>query len=183
MLAHRALVALSIFVYVTLFVVTPSIAQVQSQPASSSSRIYLPLIALAALANPIEQQVVDLTNQLRQQHGCPPLTLSPQLTIAARGHSQDMANRNYFSHIDLTGHNSGWRAQQAGYSGTAGWENIAAGYMTAMNVVSSWYNERPPNDGHRRNMLNCALTDIGVGYGYNANSSYGSYWTQDFGQR
>jgi uncharacterized protein YkwD len=48
--------------------------------------------------------------------------------------------------------------------------------------VGSWYNETPPNDGHRRNMLNCALTQIGVGYATNPNSDYGTYWTQDFGQ-
>lgn len=150
-------------------------------------RVVLPLIMSARteinLASTAETQAIELTNQLRQQHGCQPLQVSPELTAAARAHSQEMADHNYFDHVDLSGHRSAWRAQQAGYTGTAGWENIGAGYETAEQVVNSWYNETPPNDGHRRNMLNCALTEVGIGYAANTNSDYGIYWTQDFGQR
>jgi uncharacterized protein YkwD len=143
-----------------------------------------PTIAITATAeSPAESQVVALTNELRQQHGCPPLIISPALSAAAQTHSQEMAEHNYFSHIDLNGHSSNWRAQQAGYIGSAGWENIAAGYPTAEAVVTGWYNETPPNDGHRRNLLNCALTEIGVGATTNPQSDYDTYWTQDFGQR
>jgi uncharacterized protein YkwD len=131
----------------------------------------------------MELQVVALTNDLRQQHGCAPLQASSALTTAAHDHSQEMADHNYFDHVDLSGHHSDWRAQQAGYTGNAGWENIAAGYPTAEAVVAGWYNETPPNDGHRRNLLNCALTEIGVGATTNAQSDYNTYWTQDFGQR
>jgi uncharacterized protein YkwD len=127
--------------------------------------------------------VLTLTNALRQQHGCQPLQISPELTSAARGHSQDMADHNYFSHSDGSGHMPAWRAQQAGYPGIAGAENIGAGYVTAEHVVMGWYNETPPNDGHRRNLLNCSLTDVGIGYAVNPSSDFGSYWTQDFGQR
>ena len=56
-------------------------------------------------------------------------------------------------------------------------------HTTAAEVVAGWYNETPPNDGHRRNILNCALTEIGVGYANNSASQYGTYWTQDFGER
>ena len=159
----------------------PAAARIGAQ-TPDSRRVYLPLIGVAPAANPLEQQIVGLTNELRQQHGCPPLALSPHLTVAARAHSQDMADHNYFGHDDLAGHDPAWRAQHAGYIGTAGWENIAAGFGDAAAVVSAWYNETPPNDGHRRNMLNCALINIGVGYGYNVNSTYRAYWTQDFGQ-
>lgn len=130
-----------------------------------------------------EQQVLALTNALRQQHGCPALQISPELTNAAQYHSQDMADHNYFNHADGNGHMPAWRAQQAGYSGSAGTENIAAGYSTATEVVMAWYNETPPNDGHRLNLLNCSLTDVGIGYAANANSTFRNYWTQDFGQR
>jgi uncharacterized protein YkwD len=150
-------------------------------------RIMLPLMlttsAPSALDASIGHQVLTLTNALRQQHGCPALQLSPELTSAAQGHSQDMADHNYFNHIDGNGNTPKERAQQAGYLGNAGTENIAAGYATAEDVVMGWYNEAPPNDGHRRNLLNCSLTDIGIGYAINPNSDYGSYWTQDLGQR
>jgi len=35
--------------------------------------------------------------------------------------------------------------------------------------------------GHRANILNCALKEIGVGYATDSASRYGVYWTQDFG--
>jgi uncharacterized protein YkwD len=163
-----------------LSIIMPVAAQTQPQ-ATQNIRVYLPLIAHPPIATSLEQRVIDLTNEYRQQNGCAALMLSPELTISARQHSQDMADNDYFSHNDLSGHSPGWRAAQAGYDGVAGWENIAAGFATAESVVSAWYNELPPNDGHRRNMLDCSLTDIGVGYGDNPNSPYGTYWTQDFG--
>jgi uncharacterized protein YkwD len=150
-------------------------------------RIMVPLMLMSVPA-PLpeatpELQVLALTNSLRQQHGCPALQISPELISAAQSHSQDMANYNYFAHLDRSGHSPKWRAQQAGYPGNAGTENIAAGYSTAEEVVMAWYNETPPNDGHRRNLLNCSLTDIGIGYATNPSSDYRNYWTQDFGQR
>jgi len=50
-----------------------------------------------------------------------------------------------------------------------------------------WFNETPPNDAHRKNILNCALHDIGVGYVYLASDpgkvTSHTYWTEDFGTR
>ena len=61
------------------------------------------------------------------------------------------------------------------YSAT---ENIAAGYTTPEAVVEDWMN----SDGHRDNILNCNLQEIGVGHYYLANDSgsvnYHHYWTQ-----
>ena len=163
-----------------------------SLPANAATneapfRIMMPLMLMTSPASApdatFEQQVFTLTNALRQQHGCPALQFSPELTNAARGHSQDMADHNYFNHLDGSGNTPKWRAQQYGYLGNAGTENIAAGYATAEEVVIGWYNETPPNDGHRLNLLNCSLTDIGIGYAANPSSDFGSYWTQDFGRR
>ena len=160
---------------------------VQAAANEAPFRFMMPLMLMESTASALnatfEQQVVTLTNTLRQQHGCPALLTSPELTNAARGHSQDMADHNYFNHVDGSGNTPKLRAQQAGYLGNAGTENIAAGYSTAEEVVLAWYNETPPNDGHRVNLLNCSLTDIGIGYAVNPNSTFTNYWTQDFGQR
>jgi uncharacterized protein YkwD len=175
-------------VLLTLLIIEQGLA---ARPASAANqapfRIMVPLMLMSAPA-PLpeatpEQQVLELTNSLRQQHGCPALQMSPELINAAQAHSQDMANYNYFAHVDRSGHTPKWRAQQAGYLGNAGTENIAAGFSTAQEVVMAWYNETPPNDGHRRNLLNCSLTDLGIGYAINPSSNYRNYWTQDFGQR
>ena len=179
----RPLLLIFLLITAQCWVALPANAAANEAPF----RIMMPLMLMSssepAPEAAFEEQVLTLTNTLRQQHGCPALQISPELTNAARGHSRDMADHNYFNHVDLTGHLPKWRAQQAGYVGNAGTENIAAGYATAEEVVMGWYNEAPPNDGHRLNLLNCNLTDIGIGYAANTNSDFVSYWTQDFGHR
>jgi uncharacterized protein YkwD len=175
-----------IFAPIVMLLVIPFAAAAPARAAEAQTqfRVVLPLILMSqpTLSSTAESQVVALTNDLRQQHGCAPLVVSPALSVAAQQHSQEMADNNYFSHIDLSGHNPSWRALLAGSAGSAGAENIAAGYTTAEEVVMAWYNETPPNDGHRQNLLNCGLTEVGIGYAVNPGSKYRSYWSQDFGR-
>lgn len=35
--------------------------------------------------------------------------------------------------------------------------------------------------GHKANILNCGLTELGVGYAAGSGAAYGQYWVQDFG--
>jgi uncharacterized protein YkwD len=44
-------------------------------------------------------------------------------------------------------------------------------------VVSGWM----ASPGHRANILNCRLRNVGIGYGESSGSAYGTYWVQDFG--
>jgi uncharacterized protein YkwD len=122
-----------------------------------------------------EDQVVVLVNQERAKVGCRPLTADSRLTAAARGHSQDMAVRNYFDHNTPEGITPWTRITNAGYHFSTAAENIAAGQTTPAQVMDAWMN----SDGHRKNILNCNLRDIGVGLAYNAKHT--PYWTQDFG--
>lgn len=119
--------------------------------------------------------VVELTNVERVRHGCPELRVDDRLTAAAQGHSEDMAERNYFSHESPEGEGPGERARAEGYPWWSG-ENIARGYRTAAAVVDGWMD----SEGHRANILNCDSVAIGVGV---ADSSRGLYWTQKFGRR
>lgn len=145
-------------------------------------KVHLPLVVAPGTSNnsgasaisPLAQQVVDLTNQHRIAAGCAPLTISPQLTSAAAAHSQDMAKNNFFSHTGSDGSTPWDRIRRTGYTYSTAAENIAAGYRTAEQVVQGWYN----SEGHRRNMLNCNLREIGVAYA--DGGSYGRYWTQVF---
>ncbi len=149
---------------------------------AATTSVYLPLVIVpgttsnsgSTTVSPLAQQVVDLTNQYRVAAGCAPLTVSPQLTAAAAAHSQDMATNNFFSHTGSDGSTPWQRIRRTGYSYSTAAENIAAGYRTAEQVVQGWYN----SDGHRRNMLNCNLREIGVAYA--DGGSYGRYWTQVF---
>jgi len=164
----------------------------RTRAASSAFRVYLPLVSRAAQLS-LEQQVLDLTNAQRQQHGCATaLTLSAQLTAAASAHSQDMALHDLFSHTGSNGSTMVSRIVTTGYSYSQLAENLAAGPATAEDVVASWMN----SSGHRANILNCGLHYLGVGYYAQMddqanvrldNGQLGGpfhyYWTQDFGSK
>ncbi len=68
---------------------------------------------------------------------------------------------------------------RAGYNWRAAGENIAAGYTTVRATVDGWLK----SPGHCKNIMSANFTEVGVGYGYNANSTYKHYWVTDFGKR
>ena len=121
------------------------------------------------------QQVVDLTNAERAKAGCGALSVNTTLTSVAQAHSADMAAKNYFSHTGQDGRSPFDRMKAAGYSFRTAGENIAAGQQTPAAVMTAWMNSA----GHKANIVNCAFTQIGVGYA--TGGSYGKYWTQEFG--
>lgn len=127
-------------------------------------------------------QVVELTNQFRAQSGLAPLRLSSKLSEAAQTHSQNMAVQDFFDHTGKDGSSAGDRVSRAGYNWRTVAENIAAGQRTPNEVVTSWIN----SPGHRANLLNTTIEEIGVGYFFLAEdtgtTNYNAYWTQDFGK-
>lgn len=123
-----------------------------------------------------QAQVIKLTNKERAKAGCKALKSNTALKSAAQKHSADMARRNYFNHTGKDGRSPFDRMTDAGYAYSAAAENIAAGQRTPADVVKGWMNSA----GHKANILNCAYTEIGVGYA--KGGSYGTYWTQDFGR-
>lgn len=170
----------------------PSFAQ---QPTAAYT-VFLPVVVHPASAglSAEEQSVLDAVNSARalraaSGESCPPLTISPQLQNAAREHSLDMAQRNFFSHTNPDGASPFDRAKAAGYTGSRMAENIAAGYPTPSDAVEGWLN----SPGHRTNMLNCTYTETGIGYAYDSGDGanvvqgmttggpYFFYWTEVFG--
>jgi uncharacterized protein YkwD len=180
------------FLLVVLLLICMSGATPTSTRAESRNfRRYLPLLASAAQSS-IAQQVIDLTNQQRQQHGCAALEFSVQLTAAASVHSQDMALHDLFGHTGSNGSTMISRVVATGYSYAQLAENLAAGPSTAEDVVAGWMN----SPGHRANILNCDLHQLGVGYYVQLDDQanvrlengqlggpYRYYWTQDFGSQ
>ncbi|WP_223154909.1 CAP domain-containing protein [Alkalibacillus aidingensis] len=120
------------------------------------------------------EQVVELTNAEREQHGLSPLELDTQLTDVAQRKSVDMADNNYFSHQSPTYGSPFDMLDHYNVSYTAAAENIAAGQHSAEEVVQEWMN----SEGHRENILNDSMTHIGVGYEDSGNMN--PYWTQMF---
>ncbi len=124
-----------------------------------------------------EREVLRLTNLERVKVGCPALTRSTVLTTVARAHSKDMAVRSYFTHNSLDGRTPFQRMTTAGYRYRDAAENIAAGQPSAADVVRDWM----LSPGHRENIEDCGLREIGIGLYISGASTYTYYWTQDFG--
>jgi uncharacterized protein YkwD len=147
-----------------------------------------PAIAPSATPNrDFVSRVIARTNSYRVTNGCPALTMNSILMGTAQAHSQEMALRDYVSHNSVDGTSPWDRIKAAGYNYRMVAENIAWGATSPEQVVDAWFFETPPNDAHRKNILNCGLRDIGVGYYYLANDPGAvrahTYWTQDFGAR
>ena len=89
-----------------------------------------------------------------------------------------MVANNFFSHTGSNGSTLGDRATAAGYAWSSLGENIAAGQASVAEVVDGWMK----SDGHCANLMNAGFRDIGVAcVAGNANTTYRTYWTQDFG--
>ncbi len=125
--------------------------------------------------NDYEKQVLTLVNQERAKQGLQSLSWNAKLAAVARAHSADMSARNYMSHTNPDGLSPFDRIKNSGISYTRAAENIAAGQRTPEAVMESWMN----SDGHRQNILNPNLTELGVGF-YEGSTGYKYYWTQCF---
>lgn len=167
----------------------PTDSGLLTEPAPLSptlnQRLYLPLVTKPAnpnALNPFEQEVLNIVNAERAQVGCGALTPNDKLVVAARGHSLDMANNDFFSHTGSNGSSPGDRIEAQGYNWSWWGENIAAGYTTPADVMNGWMD----SPGHRDNILDCNFTEIGIGYIFRANDpgsvTYRHYWTQVFGR-
>ena len=112
--------------------------------------------------------------------GAQPVQWSGQLYEAASGHSQDMADNNYFDHADRRGRHAENRVDAVGYKWRSAGENIAAGQsFTAGNVVAGWL----ASSGHCRNIMDPAFTEVAVACAARSGTAYGSYWTMVLGRR
>jgi uncharacterized protein YkwD len=145
------------------------------------------LVALAASASATsadpqldseEQAFVTLINNYRSQSGLGPLSIDWEMQASSDWMSADMGQKGYFSHTDSLGRDPWTRMCDFGYCyNTWKGENIAAGYTTAQSVFTAWQN----SPGHNANMLGANYTAMGISRVYTAGSTYGWYWTNDFG--
>jgi uncharacterized protein YkwD len=88
----------------------------------------------------------------------PALSWKASLAQGAARHSQDMVDKNFFSHTGSDGSNAGQRISAAGYSWSRWGENIAYGYTSSAAVVDGWMK----SEGHCRNIMNAAFTEMGL---------------------
>jgi uncharacterized protein YkwD len=133
-------------------------------------------------------QVLALINQARSAAGLRPLTITAGLNSSASAHNSRMAGGCGLSHQCPGEADLGARETAAGVHWTAAGENIGEGgpvantssaiAQMAVGLTQSMLNEKPPDDGHRRNILSSSFTHIGIAV---FRDSRGTVWlTQDF---
>jgi uncharacterized protein YkwD len=135
------------------------------------------------------QQLLAQVNDLRASHGLPPYKLSNGLIASAHAHNLLMIKPGCgLSHrcpgeldlgprIKAQGVNWHSAGENIGYSGPNA-NTEAATLAAAKGITLSMYNEKPPNDGHRKNILSSGFTMIGIDV---VRDDKGVVWlTQDF---
>ena len=107
------------------------------------------------------------------------LTMEAALREAARCHSLDMAENDFFSHTGSDGSAFTTRCSRAGYTGSPRGENIAAGYSSPAAAVAGWMSS---TTGHCEMIMNSSVTEVGIGYVNHTPSTWRHYWTAVFGR-
>lgn len=135
-----------------------------------------------------EEEVLVLVNEnraagancdLKGEFGpADPLAMDPALRCAARLHSMDMYERDYFDHTNPDGVEASARVDAVDFAWSTVGENIAQGQPTPEDVMAAWME----SDGHCANVMNPNYTVIGVGYHAGADDWRDGqhFWTQDF---
>lgn len=103
------------------------------------------------------QTLLNETNQTRQEHGLKPLTVNPQLTLAAQKKAEHMFANNYWSHIAPDGTDPWDFILGEDYDYSYAGENLAKNFNDSTAVVQAWYD----SPTHRENLLNQNYDEIG----------------------
>ncbi|HWI62501.1 MAG TPA: CAP domain-containing protein [Symbiobacteriaceae bacterium] len=145
------------------------VAQTTAAPAPSTQTAAPATSGLTA----DEQQMLNLVNGERAKAGLPALKADLALTQVARLKSQDMINRNYFSHQSPTYGSPFDMMTKYGISYSTAGENIA-GNGSVAGAHTSLMN----SPGHRANILGSQFNYVGIGIA--KGGQYGMMFTQMF---
>ena len=117
-----------------------------------------------------------MINAERANAGLPALTVNSQLAALAQSHAADMACNDMISHTGSDGSSAYSRRLASGYSGSFS-EEIIYGGGGPEAAMSWWMNDQI----HRDAILKAKTTEMGVGYAYFSNGSYGDFIVVEFG--
>jgi uncharacterized protein YkwD len=140
--------------------------------------------ASSAVVNELLAQI----NQLRADNGLPPYSLLSGLNASAHKHNLVMVSGCGMSHQCPGEASLGARISAQGVQWSSCGENIgwsgphpnttAELIAAAKGLTTAMYNETPPNDGHRKNLLSSSFHHVGIDV---IRDSSGKVWlTQDF---
>jgi uncharacterized protein YkwD len=155
---------------------TPTPAALAPQPTALPASAATPLPA-GSHSSEMSAQAVSVLNDYRDSLGLRPLTVDPQLTLAADRYAKLMADTNWWScrcdvHTGPDGSSPGGRLAAAGFTGRFAGEALAGGQATGQDVITMWLNSPP----HRAIVLSASATHIGIGYYFMPGHWPGQHW-------
>jgi uncharacterized protein YkwD len=155
----------------------------QPPPQEKAPAPKKPTVSCATGGSSIANAVFNLLNCERAANHLGPLRWSSQLVSSAHAHNEAMISTNTFSHQVPGEAGLGDRISATGLNWTWVGENIAwssvSSTSAADSLEASMYNEKPPDDGHRLNILTTQGTMVGIDV---VTDSTGKMWiTEDFG--
>ena len=129
-----------------------------------------------------EKRILVLHNRARRELGLQPLCVDLRLTRAARSHSREMIDNDFFSHLSYDGESFRERLARFGYHQSIRGENLvggSGGYGEPDNAFQRWMN----SSRHKANILNSKYQAVGVGTYTGDYKGFDSYtmYTADFG--
>ncbi len=127
-----------------------------------------------------EWLMLRLLNADRKLHKLKSLVMQNDLRLVARAHSNQMAEQDFFAHVDPQNRDPGDRIRGAGITDATFGENLAKmrGYE---NVTEEAENALMKSPGHRANILNTAFNCVGIGVIEAKDKTF--YFTQNFARR
>lgn len=174
-MTHRITISLALVIFAALFLV--------GAPATASASVTL---------NGYEKQILSLINAERSERGLAKVSVNATLTKAARAHSREMGDKQYFSHNSYNGESFSKRLIRFGYTykGYRYWkvgETIYWGsglYASPVNVVDQWMR----SSTHRAVILTKVFRNVGIGAvkceeGYKSCDEDAWFYTLDLGRR
>jgi len=107
-----------------------------------------------------ENEMLTLTNKIREQNNLPPLSLNEQLSKAAFAKAQNMLQEDYWSHFAPNGTTPWEFIAKSGYNYIYAGENLARGFTYSDSVVDAWMQ----SSTHRDNILSDKFQDVGFAF-------------------
>ncbi len=126
------------------------------------------------LSDAFDQQLFDIVNAERKQRELSILEWSQDAANTAYNHSRDMAENQYFNHVNLEGASPFDRLAQDNIQFTLAAENLAFGQKSSIYAHQGLMN----SEGHRENVLLTDVTYLGVGVSFDTSNQ--PYYTQLF---
>ena len=119
------------------------------------------------------QILVDRINQLREVAGIEALVVDVRLAQAAQGHTDDMAEHDFFERTGSDGSSVEDRVRARGFEPLFITENLGVGQETPEEIFDAWRG----SPIHEAALLAEPATHLGVGHSINTNTQFQTFWT------